>query len=62
MADGAPIRAEAGPLTLWYRQPARQWTEALPVGNGRLGAMVFGTLPEDLAVTHKPWIHYIWSL
>jgi len=27
---------------LWYRQPAREWTEALPVGNGRLGAMVFG--------------------
>ncbi|CAN5782494.1 glycoside hydrolase family 95 protein [soil metagenome] len=27
---------------LWYRQPARVWTEALPVGNGRLGAMVFG--------------------
>lgn len=27
---------------LWYRQPAHVWTEALPVGNGRLGAMVFG--------------------
>ena len=27
---------------LWYRQPAKKWTEALPVGNGRLGAMVFG--------------------
>ncbi|MFZ4506318.1 MAG: glycosyl hydrolase family 95 catalytic domain-containing protein [Fimbriimonas sp.] len=30
------------PLTLWYRQPAEAWTEALPIGNGRLGAMVFG--------------------
>ena len=30
------------PLTLWYRQPATKWVEALPVGNGRLGAMVFG--------------------
>ena len=30
------------PLTLWYRQPAGEWVEALPVGNGRLGAMVFG--------------------
>lgn len=28
--------------TLWYREPAEQWTDALPVGNGRLGAMVFG--------------------
>jgi len=36
-----------GPLTLWYRQPAREWTEALPVGNGRLGAMVFGGVPEE---------------
>ncbi|MBT8045060.1 MAG: glycoside hydrolase family 95 protein, partial [Verrucomicrobiae bacterium] len=27
---------------LWYAQPAKNWTEALPVGNGRLGAMVFG--------------------
>jgi len=27
---------------LWYRQSAREWTQALPVGNGRLGAMVFG--------------------
>jgi alpha-L-fucosidase 2 len=28
--------------TLWYRQPATKWTEALPIGNGRMGAMVFG--------------------
>ena len=27
---------------LWYEKPAANWTEALPVGNGRLGAMVFG--------------------
>jgi alpha-L-fucosidase 2 len=33
---------------LWYRQPARQWTEALPVGNGRLGAMVFGGAEQEL--------------
>ncbi|GHT19515.1 hypothetical protein FACS1894189_8360 [Planctomycetales bacterium] len=29
-------------LRLWYDSPAKQWEEALPVGNGRLGAMVFG--------------------
>jgi alpha-L-fucosidase 2 len=34
--------AGAQPLSLWYRQPASQWVEALPVGNGRLGGMVFG--------------------
>jgi alpha-L-fucosidase 2 len=30
------------PLSLWYQQPASKWEEALPLGNGRLGAMVFG--------------------
>ena len=29
-------------LRLWYTHPAKQWVEALPVGNGRLGAMVYG--------------------
>ena len=29
-------------LELWYNEPAAEWTEALPLGNGRLGAMVFG--------------------
>src|ERR1700736_52915 len=29
-------------LTLWYTKPAAQWVDALPLGNGRLGAMVFG--------------------
>lgn len=29
-------------LTLWYKKPAELWVEALPLGNGRLGAMVFG--------------------
>ncbi|MEY3024736.1 MAG: hypothetical protein RJA16_1562, partial [Planctomycetota bacterium] len=29
-------------LVLWYERPASKWTEALPVGNGRLGAMVYG--------------------
>ncbi|GGJ40349.1 glycoside hydrolase family 95 protein [Streptomyces brasiliensis] len=30
------------PMRLWYQAPAGEWLEALPVGNGRLGAMVFG--------------------
>jgi alpha-L-fucosidase 2 len=48
-----PIRLEAattGPgssWTLWYQRPAREWVEALPVGNGRLGAMVFGEITEE---------------
>ncbi|SMD03884.1 glycoside hydrolase family 95 protein [Pedobacter nyackensis] len=31
-----------GTLKLWYNRPAANWNEALPIGNGRLGAMVFG--------------------
>jgi len=37
-AAGAPRRRSV----LWYRAPAREWVEALPIGDGRLGAMVFG--------------------
>ena len=37
----------AQPLALWYRQPAKRWLEALPVGNGRLGAMVFGGVQQE---------------
>ncbi len=39
--------APPSPLTLWYRQPAEAWTEALPIGNGRLGAMVFGGVAHE---------------
>src|SRR5688572_27483524 len=35
-------------VKLWYNKPAAVWTEALPVGNGRLGAMVFGRAEEEL--------------
>ena len=35
------------PLSLWYRYPATNWVEALPIGNGRLGAMVFGGIDRE---------------
>ena len=34
-------------LKLWYKEPANEWVEALPVGNGRLGAMVFGGIETE---------------
>jgi alpha-L-fucosidase 2 len=34
-------------LKLWYDKPAVKWTEALPIGNGRLGAMIFGGVQQD---------------
>jgi alpha-L-fucosidase 2 len=44
--------------SLWYRQPAAKWSEALPVGNGRLGAMVFGGVgAERLSLNEES----IWS-
>ena len=33
--------------TLWYRQPAQEWVEALPIGNGRIGAMVYGGVAHE---------------
>lgn len=33
---------------LWYMQPAEKWTEALPVGNGSLGAMIFGRVENEI--------------
>ncbi|MGP8240026.1 MAG: glycoside hydrolase N-terminal domain-containing protein, partial [Limisphaerales bacterium] len=34
-------------MSLWYRQPAAKWVEALPVGDGRVGAMVFGGINRE---------------
>jgi alpha-L-fucosidase 2 len=39
--------ADPSNLTLWYTKPAEIWTEALPLGNGNLGAMIYGGVGED---------------
>ncbi len=39
--------AFTGDLKLWYDEPAAEWVEALPIGNGRLGAMVFGGVDQE---------------
>ena len=44
MAEAAP---PANPPQLWYRQPAKEWAAALPIGNGRLGAMVWGGVQNE---------------
>jgi len=50
-ADRAAVTSDArrqgDQRMLWYRAPARVWEEALPVGNGRLGAMVFGGVADE---------------
>ncbi len=48
---GIPASAQApakdSSNTLWYKSPAREWEEALPLGNGRLGAMVWGGIERE---------------
>jgi len=50
---------ESGGLKLWYTKPASQWVDALPIGNGRLGAMVYGggaidpVNPKDPRADHE---------
>ena len=43
---------------LWYRQPARVWEEALPLGNGRLGAMVFGQGRDEVIQVNEESVWY----
>jgi alpha-L-fucosidase 2 len=45
-------------LTLWYDHPAREWVEALPIGNGRLGAMVFGNPEKERLQLNE---HTVWA-
>jgi alpha-L-fucosidase 2 len=42
------VFAQSEPLKLWYDKPASNWVEALPVGNGRIGAMIFGGVEKEL--------------
>jgi len=43
---------------LWYRQPAKRWLDSLPVGNGRLGAMVFGSPERNVIALNESTV---WS-
>ena len=47
LAASSHAQTSTNDLRLWYHQPAQKWTEALPIGNGRLGAMVFGGVLDE---------------
>ncbi len=48
------LTATAGDaLRLWYRQPATEWLEALPIGNGFMGAMLYGGTQEDIVALNE---------
>ncbi|MFY7909719.1 MAG: glycoside hydrolase N-terminal domain-containing protein, partial [Emticicia sp.] len=47
------------PLKLWYKQPAgNTWENALPIGNGRLGAMIYGNVEKEIIQLNE---HTVWS-
>ncbi|MBL8231230.1 MAG: glycoside hydrolase family 95 protein [Bryobacterales bacterium] len=54
----ASFPATAQPLELWYREPAREWVEALPTGNGHLGAMVYGGVDRETIQFNE---HTVWT-
>jgi alpha-L-fucosidase 2 len=59
LAAPAQERTARQPLTLWYSKPATKWEgEALPVGNGRIGAMVFGAVEHERLQLNE---HSLWS-
>ena len=43
---------------LWYQKPAEVWEEALPLGNGRMGAMVFGGIRQERIQVNEESIWY----
>ena len=47
LATGQTNEPIIPPTSLWFAQPAVKWTEALPIGNGRLGAMIFGGTTDE---------------
>ncbi len=42
-----PVSAAGADPVLWYRHPAQRWGDALPIGNGKLGGMVFGGIEQE---------------
>ena len=57
--EAASLFAEdQNPWRLWYEQPAERWLDSLPLGNGRLGAMVFGGIQQELFALNESTV---WS-
>jgi alpha-L-fucosidase 2 len=42
------ISSPTSPLSLWYDKAATQWLEALPIGNGHMGGMIYGGFPSEI--------------
>ena len=53
-----PATAPSTPMTLWYQEPSKLWSEALPVGNAHLGAMIFGGVASERLQLNE---HTLWD-
>ncbi|KAJ5211671.1 Alpha-L-fucosidase [Penicillium cinerascens] len=56
--DKITVVEETAMEELWYEQPANDWNEALPVGNGRLGAMVYGRTDTEMLPLNEDSVWY----
>ncbi|WP_153051575.1 glycoside hydrolase N-terminal domain-containing protein, partial [Streptococcus suis] len=45
-------------MKIWYQRPASQWNEALPIGNGHIGGMIYGTPVRDCVQLNDETIWY----
>jgi alpha-L-fucosidase 2 len=52
------VTEERNPWRLWYQQPAERWLDSLPLGNGRIGAMVFGGVQQEVFALNESTV---WS-
>ena len=64
-AIGGNVLAQTAPYKMWYDKPAQFWEEALPIGNGRISAMVYGDpytgrfqLNEETVSAGSPYQNY----
>jgi alpha-L-fucosidase 2 len=53
LAEDPKLAGENADFLLWFAEPAKQWSDALPVGNGRLGAMLFGGFSTERAALNE---------
>ena len=57
LVGAAPVDND---MVLWYDRPAEKWVEALPVGNGTLGGMIFGGVAQERALLFH-LVRYAWD-
>lgn len=58
LALAAPMNIPSSPLSIWFKEPAKDFTASCPVGNGRLGGMLFGGVDEERIVLNE---NTMWS-